>query len=1324
MKNSDKSQWHPKRWLSGERAKNFRRRLGATAASGKGGHTFTFKFPLAAVAPDEVARDTLRLQYRRLASFKQHSLFHFFAAVHLAGFRLFTNESSARAHVNKVSRLNSEINKQFRKAFQLQGSAGTDLLKELGKDFRSNKKNFDGVRHRIRDALSVSKTNDDELGGPLSEFIDALSRRITDGQLWAKNKERERWGAVVDAGKDAGLSFALPEEGEYKFRVLWDGATQSFLGNAKYAAEDDLEYAMQQMVSLAAFIARTENRPEKETTIKEVLLSDTQNYNALAWLLNPKGGIRFFSQPISDIRESGFRLGDCPGGALNEIRRAARALLEERQTGYDGFRSLFGGGVASFISNYWKRLNELNSSLEKIGEQPCDLEGNMARLKRENGCADIGEEFAQKLPGGFREFNRILESLTRKKAEAQEALDALMGKGAHVAGKEHVEKVEEFSDSFEECRGLALQLAEIIRKRTGGKKGDNTVAGKYLPEYFFPKSKETEDGAEDAAKLLRRKLNRYRGAPVYSAADIEQVLREDSERLQLLRRRRAAHWKNIEAQSAVDIVAGHETTEQQRAGTRAQRISKRIDFSELACRRILQRIADAVRKCGDEGIRNGGMALFDDAGVFAGPKNFAEFFVERRGRLYKSPFSEYRHDALPLGGYFAGNRMREETKKFVLRFCRWVEGLDVNGAKIARDAALLEQCVFGLRVSGLSSGVPSALAKWEPDCEMSLPVSVHLALENDQVQPGVVARIFNGYGSEISGLCAKLSREKIIAKIRLQHIGDKALYWLPKAGKGWRLPDTIARGDSALAKGWRYLQVEDKTLFVDGDTDKGIAAEHLAGAVKLLAKNRANAGGENMLRACLREIPHDWYYKASRNYAMLKPATEEKHKPFVNDDSLLEGLLEIKSGKIGLKNRQVDRDPKSYIRLAGPSRYKGWLDKALLDDGRQKVTFGDTSLVAEEEYAQLFDNGAMRAEYVKTRLQAAVVFNVTYNGGRADAFPWNKFIAIDLGERGIGWAVFSAPDAKAKDSIAPDESGHVAVPALRHLIRRVDHHRRKKQPAQRFQSNSNLSLQHMREAAIGELAGVIDALMDKHKAFPVFESSVGGFESGGRMLKTIYGSILRLYTFSAVDAHQTKRAAHWLTGKAPRWEHPLWKKKADGKPLYLYPGAVVYPAYTSQTCSEYGENPLQLIKQLKENGVDIPLVSDRNGMLALGADAGAPRIYIYGGKEDRRDSDNRLPALGKVKKNFRFNGYDELKTHVKNELRHKPPSMRSKDTAQSSYLSPFVDVQERLGKLADEQLKERQMFRRNGLVFMHADVNAAINIGRKWWREKIAGGDG
>ena len=75
-----KEKHHPKRWLSGERAKDFRRRLGASdGGKDSGKHTFTFKFPLAAEQPDEKTRDFLRLQYEKLASIEEKLAFSFFS---------------------------------------------------------------------------------------------------------------------------------------------------------------------------------------------------------------------------------------------------------------------------------------------------------------------------------------------------------------------------------------------------------------------------------------------------------------------------------------------------------------------------------------------------------------------------------------------------------------------------------------------------------------------------------------------------------------------------------------------------------------------------------------------------------------------------------------------------------------------------------------------------------------------------------------------------------------------------------------------------------------------------------------------------------------------------------------------------------------------------------------------------------------------------------------------------------------------------------------------------------------------------------------------
>ena len=1308
-----KNTWHPKRLLSGERAKAFRRQLSATASDKKNStYVFTLKFPLAAKEPSEEARNALRLQYEKLASIRENSLFHFFAAVHLAGFRLFSSKNAATAHLEKSTLAQSAINQQFNNAFGLEG-AGIDLLLGLEAEFRRDNKNADGVLRRIESevpAIKQALKNNRQL----AVFVKALCKRIDAEESWSHQQKTERWNAVVKTGKEMKFKFTLPKTNSYNNHVwTWDNTTQSFLKGARYD-KDNLQYAMHQMVSLAAFVARKDDPQTaiNPTTIKKVLLSDNASYNALSALFNPANGLKFFAKDI----QSDSHFAECPDKALKDIQHIAGTLLQH-DISYHNFRSLFGGNIASGISNYWKRLIELQKSLENIDTESPNLEKAIHELEEKEIIKGVAHEFSR-VTAGVGALNKLLENLAGEKSKAEQALNALMGKGKTVAGENEVRRMEEFQDMFEECRGLVLQLAEIIRKKANHKKSDYSEARKILPAYFFPKENTSDDETEDTTKFLSRKLNRYRGAAVYSPDEINQELQGDGARLQLLRDRRATHWQKIAEKNEIDIIAGRENTEQQRLAERTQR--EGVNITELACRFTLSRIAGTVRRCGHDSIRAAGVRLFKDGGVFARQNEGTAFFANNKGRIYKSPFANYQHNGLDLGEAFTQTTMRAATESFVRKFKKWVAQLDGSSMNSTRDVAILEQCIFDLQVTGLQKDVPSHLATPDEHCELSLPHSVNLALKKDTVGTGEVARIFNGYASKINGLCARLSRDEVIVKLRLQHIGDKAFYWLPKTSKNWRLPPAIATGESNLAKGWKYLQ-KSKDLFVNGDVNSGIAAARLADTVRSLDKMGSTKGhnGEAILCACLREMPHDWYYKVGKHYPQLEPTVDEKHKPFVNDKNLLDGLMEVNGGKITLKNMASDCQPQHYIRLVGPSRYKGWLDKALLPDKKQRVTFGDTSLIVEKEYMQSFNGGELRAEYKKTRLLAAAVFKApTPVIAQNTVFPFaRRFIAIDLGERGIGYAVFNVPDAKTTVQIDPAEFGHVAVPILRHLMQRVDNDRRRKQPRQRFQSNINTSLQQMREAAIGELAGVIDGLMEKYEAFPIFESNVGSFESGGRMLKMVYGSILHLYLYRTVDAHESKRAQHWLTGgRAPRWIHPdiIRTGKTNNTALVLYPGASVNAYGTSQTCSRCGKNPVEIMNDIQVG----KLTSNAKGMLWLG-EGKDDAIYIYGGRSAKKKSDNPLPSFEELKRDYSFANQNELKSHVKGMLRHKPPSAQSKDTGQSSYLSPFVAVQEELRNWDDIKLKENKMFRRNGLVFMHADINAAINIGKKWWREKV-----
>ena len=1275
--------------------------------------------------------DFLRLQYEKLASIEENSLFHFFAAVHLSGIRLFTNRTDAAAFAEKSVILNSPFNQELCKAYGLDKTAGKALIEFLAKEIRGNNKNEERLLTKLQGIEEFTGAKNDNK--QLPSFLKETARLINKDSLWAANQKTKRFEAMCLAGKNCGFDIPPPPPmKEDNYCIIWDKEAAGITQHAKFLGKDweiNKEYIMHQLVSYAANLARKEKEGKiSEADIKTILLSDTGHYNALNWLFNPTdiselkfGGLKFFTETSDEeIKEKiGVEIND----KLIVIKNIAKELLNHKGIPYNNFRSLFGGNIASGISNYWKRLKELRDGINKIiGDSP--------RIAVND--TQIAEKFKQTAIS-IENFQELLEDLMTSKESAENAIKTLMGEGESIAGKDEVEAVESFNEKYEECRGLAMQLAEVCRtvhnnncenelnglkNKDKHKKGTFTAIKtmKLLPIWLMPKNK-NEDEGEDATQYLKRKINRYRGAEIFSFADIKKRLIDDDDKLKELREERDKHWVQIKNLKN-DIVSAREKTEKERIENDKR---SEHDCKALACRWIIQRMARVIRNC-DNNVRKKGIELFSNHNIFDEKETCNKFFLHNEGVIYKSPYSDGKRDAYELSDAYKRD-ISGATKTLFNNFSDFVSK-PANNDKSLRDIAQLENCLYAIRIGGLLSDTPHNLAKPSAHLELEYPAALRLALDlKRDLTPDEMAKIFNAYAGEISGLCARLSRETVIVKSRLQHIGDKSFYWLPKADKDWKQSQRTLQDGKPLTNGWAHLQSvewlndkkERQTLVNDGK----ITAADLPMAVESLSK----MNDKDAFHACLRQMPHSWYFKTgdtTGNYPMLKPEGNDKHKAPINKEGSLCGLVEVTKNKIAYKKN--NHKPAHYIRLAGPSRFKGWLDKALIRSDKV-VSFGDTSLIIEEEYKQT--DG--KTHYDKTRLQAATVFNVAMKAGDFQ-FPYGRFIAIDLGERGIGYAVFDVPKEKEyinKENIEPIDFGHVAVPILRHLMKRVDNYRSRKQPRQRFQSNLNTSLQQMREATIGELAGIIDAWIEKHQAFPVFESTVGGFESGGRMLKIIYGSILRLYTYSDIDAHKSKRAHHWLTKRAPMWKHQDLLAAKDKKPLSLFPGVAVGPAGTSQMCSWCQKNPLTIIDTLKENKTKISLSANNDGILKLGNDDNAPKIYIYDypNKEQKNKSrqhwKNPLPATWDIMKNKKFKNLDDLRKHVKDMLRHKALSIRSKDTSQSSYLSPFVDVQKTLIKLGNEELKKRRMFKRGGLVFMHADVNAAINIGRKWWKEKI-----
>ena len=315
----------------------------------------------------------------------------------------------------------------------------------------------------------------------------------------------------------------------------------------------------------------------------------------------------------------------------------------------------------------------------------------------------------------------------------------------------------------------------------------------------------------------------------------------------------------------------------------------------------------------------------------------------------------------------------------------------------------------------------------------------------------------------------------------------------------------------------------------------------------------------------------------------------------------------------------------------------------------------------------------------------------------------DRLVAIDLGERGIGYAVFDIPKALEEEcdddplKIRPLKTGTVAVSSIRALIRAVGRHRGRAQPMQKVRDAHSRALEKRRKNVIGDVCHEIDSLCAQWRAFPVLEDGVQNLESGGQQLKLVYGSVLHRYArVDNVEAHQKARREHWFTGTAgearrkkpveAEWPHPYLTDQ-NGRSTTLYPGQAVPAAGTSQQCSVCGRNAIRLLRE-KPN----LRLTFRNGEADL-TDGAA--LFLYEKAEwdsaQRRQFRRRKirPALNRPLNGVRR--ADELSALVKRNLRRPPESTRSPDTAQSRYHCVFVGCRAEL----------------------HADINAAVNIGRK-----------
>ena len=339
----------------------------------------------------------------------------------------------------------------------------------------------------------------------------------------------------------------------------------------------------------------------------------------------------------------------------------------------------------------------------------------------------------------------------------------------------------------------------------------------------------------------------------------------------------------------------------------------------------------------------------------------------------------------------------------------------------------------------------------------------------------------------------------------------------------------------------------------------------------------------------------------------------------------------------------------------------------------------------------------LSAEPVKMKAELAVpvVDKRSYPEPEGDVL-FDHVVAIDLGERRIGYAIFSLTKFVESGCQDPFEVGSVAIPTFRKLQAAVRRHRGSRQPNQKVGQTYSKALMLFRENVVGDVCNRIDTLCERFRGFPILESSVGNFETGGRQLEMIYGSVLRRYVYSEVDAHKTLRRQHRFT--ADTWEHPYvhtrtWntrRKQYSGssKSLRIFPGATINPAGTSQICHRCRKNALRALRTMPDKitvGKDGHIALEDGTIRLLERADYSPHVL----KEFRRRKE-RPPLNAPVSKGTQQR--QRIESIAKRNMRHAPLSEMSPDTSQARFKCVYV----------------------NCGFEGHADENAAINIGRRF----------
>lgn len=1256
-------------FVSGRQSKKFRENL-AQSSDYHCSSVRTVKFKLdCSKAKSLPSFDDYRAVYDAIEGVEKGCLTYFLVTLISNGFRIFASAPEAQAYASSEIFRDCEFKMAVKKAFgiELGKFTPTNIVLRFQKLPRSsNGRDISFSASVISEEYRKFFFNKKKLSKKIEDFFEDVSQALAvQFSSWRELKDNLPQAAQMfdTVLKKYGVFPSLQKMVEASSNSLPDGSTVAF--NAR-ASTIDAGVEPNIYVAVASVLRefRWGGSLDPAGFVQERIT--TSNGNGLAWLFSK--GLKIFAEtPVVSSEGASlcsmFSVPESRSHLLMRIQEAALPLIDKKipfrnsmkPLSFGDFRSSFAGHLDSWVANYVDRLLELEKYFSHL---PTTLEiPSCFEKKNRDFVADAGLDRT--------EFAAIAASFAGVREGAHESLNALLGRADYLPADREIKNIEAFTEAvnrFNAYRKFLVNRAEIASRDKTSYWNNllEEIPSEWInqAETKIPKLNGIGGGVPSEEELLQQYLQDFVFLKVAQARTFSLVM----------------SWGCQQDAFADIFEVLRERVCRELAGCPNQELIP----EEQAVRYFLNEIALAVRYCNDEAAKTV-KRWFRARSIFANPKDFNSYFYNRKGCLYKSVYSSKRECPYDINPAVFHNE-----HKIWEDFDRLMGGLLLKYVLISEEQSTileLENLWMMFQLRSIRKNIPRNVASIRlPDTyKDGLGKLMGVRYEQDTIPPTSFIKEFNMYATLLKGLGTQLRRNRFFLRTKFCWQKNNSLLYRPKLDKSWRIPERYRK-----AANWQEIFASG-ILVMNEDGSVNVARTF----DRLHALNDSELSKFSLL---LQQLPHEWGYE--------NPFVARNKKASIK-------ILELR--KIGSKGMQLRGrliSDHSFFRLIGPSTQKTQLDRMLVDP--KKTTIGDMTLLVDEAFNQSIVRSHIKLEAEEPMLSLAIPLTIA---GRPKDTEQEKpsfthLIGIDQGEAGIAYAVFKLDDAGNAEAQAVT-TGTIRIPSIRRLINGVKVFRKEKQRTEKFNQRFSSTMFTMRKNVVGDVCHAIVGLMEAFNAFPVLEREVRNLESGSRQLSMVYKAVNAHFLRPEVDAHNAMRKQLWFSAGA--WTMPEFiqhwddmknpsKESDDGRlsqtQLHVWPGAAVPAHYTSRICSCCGRNVSALIRKAKTDDAYEIIHVNKDGEAEIYGET--VKLYVSDKEHDGkyyRQRNERVPLTTPLPEcDLTLKEFERL---VKRNLRRPPTSLQSKDTSQSRYFCVF---------------KGCAMHN----VEQHADVNAAINIGRRF----------